>query len=80
MCLGKLGYQVVLISEKAFSALDYIGMECVNGEEWFERKTMRDRLARRDYFDMRKSRREKGDLYITQIMDEEMKSDDSRLR
>lgn len=80
MHLGMLGNQVVLISEKAFESLNYVGSECVDHQEWFEKKYLRDRLARRDYFDLRKSRREKGDLYMIQIIDEEMKSDDQRLR
>ncbi len=80
MSLGKLGYQIVLISEKAFQALSYSGVELVESKDWFEKKYMRDQLARRDYFDMRKSGRQKGDLYIIQIIDEEMESDDQRLR
>jgi hypothetical protein len=41
---------------------------------------LRDRSARREYFDVERNKRQKGDLYIIQIMDEEMKSDDLRLR
>lgn len=80
MSLGKLGNQIVLISEKAFHNLTYLGVEYAESKEWFERKYIRDRLARWEYFDLRKSQRQKGDLYIIQIIDEEMKSDDQRLR
>ena len=34
----------------------------------------------REYFDVERNRRQRGDLYIAQIMDEEMKPDDPRLR
>ena len=33
-----------------------------------------------EYFDVERNRRQKGDIYIMQIIDEEMKADDSRLR
>ena len=41
---------------------------------------LRDKTARRQYFDVEKNRRQRGDLYIVQILDEEIKPDDSRLR
>ena len=40
----------------------------------------RDKSARREYFDVERNRRQRGDIYITQILDEEMKPDDKRLR
>lgn len=80
MSLGKLGMQIVLISEKAFQELNFSSVEHADYKEWFEKKHIRDRLARREYFDLRKSQRQKGDLYMIQIIDEEMKSDDQRLR
>lgn len=80
MHLGKLGQQFVLKSKKAFEKIEYKGYELANREEWFAKKMTRDKQARRQYFDVEKNRRQKGDIYITQIMDEEMRSDDSRLR
>ncbi len=38
------------------------------------------RSARRQYFDVERNRRQRGDLYIVQILDEEIKADDPRLR
>lgn len=78
--LGALGYQIVLISENAFEGLRYLQAQEASHDVWFEKKNTRDREARAEYFDMRKNRRQKGDLYIVQIMDEEMRSDDERLR
>ena len=40
----------------------------------------RDRSARRQYFDFEKNKRQRGDLYIVQILDQEIKADDPRLR
>ena len=39
----------------------------------------RDQKARRQYFDVERFKRQRGDLYIMQIMDEEMKPNDPRL-
>lgn len=78
--LGKLGQQFVLKSKAAFERINFIGYEIANRDEWYARKQTRDRLARREYFDLERNRRQRGDLYITQILDEEMRSDDLRLR
>lgn len=80
MHLGKLGQQFVLKSEAAFHRLCFIGYEVAESAEWFTKKMLRDKTARREYFDVERNRRQRGDLYITQIMDEEMKPDDLRLR
>lgn len=80
MHLGNLGQQFVLKSKKAFEKIKYVGNEIALCDEWYSKKENRDKSARRDYFDTEKNRRQRGDIYITQIMDEEMKSDDLRLR
>ena len=80
MKLGKLGQQFVLKSSKAFERIKFTGYEIADSEEWYAKRMNRDRAARREYFDVERNKRQRGDLYITQIMDEEMKSDDSRLR
>lgn len=79
MYLGKLGQQVVLKSKKAFEQMTFEGYELADYTEWFLKKEMRDRAARREYFDIERNKRQKGDIYIIQIMDEEMTSDDLRL-
>lgn len=80
MQLGKLGQQIVLKSEKAFSQITFVDAEIARSEEWFAKKQLRDKHAREEYRDSRFSKRQRGDLYITQILDEEMKADDERLR
>ncbi|MBQ0070334.1 MAG: DUF3990 domain-containing protein [Spirochaetales bacterium] len=78
--LGKLGEQVVLKSEKAFSSIRFIGAEEAPRDEWLSRKKNRDALALHAYFSGERLQRQKGDLYVTQILDEEMKVDDPRLQ
>lgn len=78
--LGKLGQQFVLKSKKAFDNLKYLGYETAESKEWFEKKDLRDKLARREYFDVERNKRQRGDIYIAQIIDEEMIADDTLLR
>lgn len=76
MYLGKLGQQFVLKSKKAFEKVQFIGYEIAESSEWFAKKESRDKTARREYFDVERNKRKRGDIYITQIMDEEMKVND----
>ena len=79
MHLGKLGQQFVLISPKAFERIRFTGYEVALNSEWYARKMLRDKAASREYFNVERNRRQRGDLYITTIMDEEMKLYDPRL-
>lgn len=80
MRLGKLGQQFVLKSKKAFDSLMFLDYEIVDNREWYKKKAFRDETARRQYFDAERNQRKKGDLYITAILDEEIKPNDPRLR
>ena len=80
MHLGKLGQQFVLKSRETFQRIHFTGFEIAEASEWYARKMLRDKSARREYFSVEQNRRQRGDLYITQMIDEEMKADDSRLR
>ncbi|MCD8097894.1 MAG: DUF3990 domain-containing protein [Lachnospiraceae bacterium] len=80
MHLGKLGQQFVLKSRSAFERIRFLRSEVADSSEWYAKKTLRDKTARREYFSVERGRRQRGDLYITQIMDEEMRADDLRLR
>ncbi len=80
MKLGNLGTQFVIKSEKAFDALQFKGYEIADSEKWFSKRELRDKSARRQYFDVERNKRQRGDLYIVQILDEEIKADDPRLR
>ena len=80
MHLGRLGTQFVLKSKEAFDRIRFVGSEIAESSEWYAKKMIRDKTARREYFDVERNRRQRGDLYITQIMDEEMSPYDTRLR
>lgn len=80
MHLDKLGQQFVLKSERAFDCIKFLGYAPAQSDEWYAKKMLRDQTARREYFDVERNKRQRGDLYITQILDEEMTPDDPRLR
>ena len=71
MYLGKLGIQYVLKSKEAFNRIVFDGYEEAEYKEWYAKKMKRDKSARREYFDVERNRRQRGDIYITQILDEE---------
>ncbi|MBP3361119.1 MAG: DUF3990 domain-containing protein [Clostridia bacterium] len=80
MRLGKLGEQIVLISEKAFGQIKFISAAPAEAAVYYAKKKERDRLARLEY---RKTKRETispDELFIVDIIREEMKQDDIRLR
>ncbi len=80
MHLSKLGQQFVLKSKTAFERIRFIGVETAKYDEWYSKKMVRDKTARREYFSVERNQRQRGDLYITQILDEELTPDDPRLR
>ena len=80
MYLGKLGRQTVLKSEQAFAQITFQQALLAENKKWMPQKMARDSRARQEYFSSRKEPRKQGDIYILQILDEEMKVDDPRIR
>ena len=81
MRLGKLGEQIVLKSEKAFQTIKYIGYEKVNLKAYFSKRAQRDNKAISEYRTYLKNIKfDKNDIYIIDILREEMKNDDQRLQ
>lgn len=80
MHLDKLGRQFVLKSKKAFDRIKFEGYEVAESAEWYAKKMSRDRAARREYFNVERNHIDRNDIFITQILTEEMKPDDTRLR
>ena len=80
MVLGKLGEQIVLMSEKAFSELEFVNAELAPKEIYLPKKIDRDTTAREDF----KKEKDRGSLlsekYILDIMREGWKNDDQRLQ
>ena len=79
LLLGKLGNQIVLKSKKAFEKIEFIDSIKVVKDIYYPLKENRDKLARREYFTKEKNKRQKGDINIINIIDEEMKENDPRL-
>lgn len=80
MKLGNLGLQFVIKSEKAFFKLKYIGCELAHNDMWYPKKKYRDDAARTEYFNVDRNKIRDDDLFILDIIREEIEKDDSRLR
>ena len=80
MRLGKLGEQVVLKSEKAFEKINFLDYEAVAAVEYYTKKVTRDRDAQREYRKSKRTRAAIQELYILDIMRENIKHGDPRLQ
>lgn len=80
MHLGKLGEQVVLVSEKAFQNLKYISCSPANPLIYYAKKKERDREARKEYRKAKFNDNLENELFIIDIIREEMTGNDLRLR
>ena len=80
MRLGKLGEQIVLKSEKSFSQIRFTGAESAAADTYFEKKSIRDRDARRAFRLSRQKEENIHELYMLDIMREEIKNGDPRLQ
>ena len=80
MHLGKLGEQIVFKSQKSFSQIRFINAEPASATDYYEKKTIRDREARRAYRNTKKSSDSINELFMIDIMREGIKNGDPRLR
>lgn len=81
LTLGKLGLQTVLVSEKAFKQLEFIDAEPVDKTIYYPRFYERDTKARQSYaVEITKSRTLLDDIFVLDILREEMKNDDPRIQ
>ncbi|MGN0332993.1 MAG: DUF3990 domain-containing protein [Lachnospiraceae bacterium] len=79
--LGKLGEQTVLISEKAFENLKFEEAELADRTIYYPKFITRDSSARETYRnEIRKNRSYKDDIFVLDILREEMKNNDSRIQ
>ena len=80
MVLGKLGEQIVLISQRAFDSIEFTDSISAPKEIYLPQKLARDTAAREDF------QKEKGrsslltEKYIVDIIREGWKNDDQRLQ
>ena len=81
MKLGKLGEQICIRSKVAFSRLQYIDATLAGVQEYYIKRTARDKKAREEYLKLLDlSARDKDSIYILDILRQEWKNDDERLR
>lgn len=81
MYLGKLGEQLVPVSDKAVAATVFKEYESVPYEEYFYKREERDRMARQAYKTRKKSLEMlKEDVFVMDIIREGMTDGDARLR
>ena len=77
MKLGKLGEQIVIKSQYAFSCLTYDGFEIAKKEEFYEYRKVRNDNANKMYLDILED--ESDGLYIQDIIRLEIKNNDTRI-
>lgn len=81
MELGRLGVQIVLHSNKAFNQLTYIKSHLANGDDYYLKRSIRDLNAKKDYIDVVRNKSvSKDDLFIMDIIRQEVKNNDSRIQ
>lgn len=79
--LGKLGEQTALISEKAFEKISFAEAEPVDKSIYYSKFIERDTKAREAYRnEIRNSRSYRDDIFVLDILREEMKNDDARIQ
>lgn len=79
MRLGKLGEQYVLKSPKAFEAIRFLCYEIADNTNYYAKRKARDGQARADY-NKELENEDLDGIFMRDIIREEMKPDDPRLR
>ncbi|MBR3575020.1 MAG: DUF3990 domain-containing protein [Lachnospiraceae bacterium] len=79
MKLGNLGEQIVLKSKKSFTRIVYEESSRAGAMNYFPKKEKRDKNAREDYRSLRGKSWRKGEIYMMQILERELKRDDIRV-
>ena len=79
--LGKLGEQTVLISKKAYNQIKFNDAEPVDKTIYYPKFIDRDTKAREAYKnDIRKTKSYRDDIFVMDILREEIRSDDPRIQ
>ena len=79
MSLGKLGEQIVLKSEKAFEAIEFLDYELADNSIYYIKRKARDVRARKDFMSVLEEEDLDG-LFMRDIIHKEVMPDDARLR
>ena len=80
MVLGKLGEQIVLISQKAFASIEFVNAIPAPNEIYLPKKLARNTAARKDFQQEKARGSILTEKYILDIMREGWKNDDERLQ
>ena len=80
LSLGKLGEQIVPKSRESSTHIQFTGAEPASAAVYYEKKTVRDREARREYRKTKRSPDSIHELFMIDIMREAIQNDDPRLR
>jgi len=79
--LGKLGEQTVIISEKGFERFSFVEAQPVDRSVYYPKFLDRDTKARDSYRkEIKKSKSYRDDIFVLDILREEMSNDDSRIQ
>lgn len=79
--LGKLGTQTALISKRAFQQIEFINAEAVDKKTYYPKFLSRDITARAGYQNqIKKNQSYRNDIFVMDILREEMKSNDPRIQ
>lgn len=79
--LGKLGEQTVVISQKGFDRLKFVDAYSADKSEYHPKFLGRDTKARETYRkEIRKSKSYRDDIFVLDILREEMQNDDPRIQ
>lgn len=81
MQLGTLGEQIVLLSERSFKQIEFANYEIADYREYYFKRAERDQNARASYANQKKNLQQlMNDIFILDIIREDMKHDDPRLQ
>ena len=81
MQLGTLGEQIVLLSERSFKQIEFSNYEIADYREYYFKRAERDQNARASYANQKKNLQQlMNDIFILDIIREDMKHDDPRLQ
>jgi len=80
MYLGELGEQTVLVSEKAFAQIQFVGFQAADRKIYYPKRAIRDMDARQAYKEQRSLKQTLDAVYILDILREGWDNNDTRLR
>lgn len=80
MRLGKLGEQIVFKSQISFAHIQFIDAEPADSRTYYTKKAARDREARKAYRSIKQTSDDYNELFMIDIMREEIKNGDPRLQ